>query len=95
MRFVDRLVADGILHRLEGDERAVSLALPPDRIAAERALRVGLSFGASGGTGSAARVLDHLRGVQLDALAGRSLEDLLSEGRGPAAQPDEGRSQRA
>jgi DNA-binding IscR family transcriptional regulator len=74
---LDRLVAAGLLHRLEGDGGGVTLARPPDRIAASELMEVGFALVDQSASGSRPALLERLRAAQQTLAAQSTLAQLL------------------
>lgn len=80
---LDRLVREGVLHRVEGHETSVTLALPPDQVPAGRMLEVGYALVDEGGVGRVSPLVTRLREVQKRLVERATLASLL-----PAAVAD-------
>ena len=61
---VDALVAAAILHRVEGDSGAVVLALPPEKIEADRIVKLGFELVRSGDRGRVSTLVRQLHDAQ-------------------------------
>ena len=68
---VDRLVRANILHRVEGADQGVTLALPPEQISGEKLLEIGYDMVDEGGVGRISPLVGKLREVQ-KRLAGQT-----------------------
>ena len=68
---VDRLVRANILHRVEGADQGVTLALPPEQVSGEKLLEIGYALVDEGGVGRISPLVDKLREVQ-KRLAGQT-----------------------
>jgi membrane protein len=88
-RMIGALVDAGFLHRLQGSETLVSLARPPEGIAAAEVVEVGFRM-ADRGAGRRDSFLNRLRDAQRALAASATLAQILgtSGGRKPAAAPD-------
>ena len=75
-RMLDCLVEEGILHRLDGDEGAVSLARPAEGIGAGELIELGFSLVEAGPT-SPSSILGRLRDAQRALAAQAKLIELL------------------
>jgi membrane protein len=66
-----RQLADaGILHRLDSDDGAVSLARPPDQVSADELIKIGYRVVDDGETGARSGIIQRLRDAQI-SLAGQ------------------------
>lgn len=74
---LDYLVEAGLLHRLERDSAAVSLALPAEQISAAQLIDVGFAMLDDGGARTS-NFLERLRTVQRDLAGDRTLANLVS-----------------
>ena len=63
---IGRLVREGILHRIEGDDLAVSLARPPETIAASELMEVGFALADDSASRLDLPLLRRLRAAQLE-----------------------------
>ncbi len=61
---IERLIEAGFLHRLDRDDGAVSLAVPPDQISADQLIEVGYRMADEGATDRSSTVLHDLREAQ-------------------------------
>jgi hypothetical protein len=68
----ERLVAAGILHRLDREDAAVALARPPERVSGRELIDIGFELVSQGEGGRAETVLRRLRDAQ------RTLADELT-----------------
>ena len=74
---VQRLIEAGLLHRLDRDDGAVSLARPPERIAASELIDVGFALVDEGGIERKPAILLQLRDAQRSLAAQATLAGLL------------------
>jgi len=79
---LDRLVKEGVLHRVDGAEASVSLAQPPDRISADRLIEIGYALVDEAGVGRQSALLQRLREAQKSLAQQATLASLL-----PATSP--------
>ena len=72
------LVDRGILHRLEGDVEAVTLASPPEQVTADELIEIGFQIVDEGGLGGRSPLVEQLRDVQRQQAARTTLAALAS-----------------
>lgn len=77
-RLIDELVRERLLHRLAGDERAVTLARPPEQIPADQLMQIGWRLVDQGSGQRQSALLRRLREVQLRQASQSTLASLLS-----------------
>jgi DNA-binding IscR family transcriptional regulator len=78
VQMIDYLITAGILHRLDRDDGAISLARPPDQVSADELIEVGYRL-ADEGVDRRSAVIERLRDAQ-KALAGQvTLANLASD----------------
>lgn len=70
---LERLVREGLLHRVEGSVGAYALALPPEQAPADRLLRIGFALVDEGQTSQPGAIIGRLREAQLREAAGVTL----------------------
>ncbi len=63
-RIVDRLARAGVVHRVEGGENGITLALPPEQISGDRLVEIGFGLVDEGGTGRVSPLISRLREMQ-------------------------------
>jgi membrane protein len=81
---LDRLVEAGVLHRLDREDEAVSLARPADQISAAELIDVGFALIDDGQSGRESAIVRRLRGVQRRIASRTTLAGLID---GPSAAP--------
>jgi len=74
---VDRLVAAGLVHRLDRDEASVALACPPEQISADRLIDIGFNLIDETAGGRKSLILQKLRDAQKGLAAEVTLAGLL------------------
>jgi membrane protein len=77
-QLLDSLVVGGILHRVGNTSPAVTLARPPERVAAQELIEIGFRLADEGGTGHRSRLVDRLRDAQRELLAATTLASLTT-----------------
>ena len=78
LEIVDRLVEGGFLHRLANQDQAVSLAQPPNQLAADRLIQVGFHMADEASSGRRSVLTDRLRQAQRELIAKTTLANLTS-----------------
>lgn len=76
-KIIDRLARAGYLHRVEGQEGAVSLARLPDQICAENLIEIGYELVDEGGAGRQSNLVMRLREAQKRLASQMTLASLL------------------
>lgn len=74
---IDRLVKANVVHRVEGAEYAIALAMPPENISGERLLEIGYALVDEGGVGRVSPLVERLREVQKRLAGETTLAALL------------------
>jgi membrane protein len=75
---VERLIEAGLLHRLRGEEEAVSLAGPPEQITADQLIEIGFELVNDGRVGRISGLTEPLRHAQRVLAAKTTLATLVS-----------------
>ncbi len=80
---IDRLIEDGILHRVEGDEQAMSLSRPPEKIQTRELIDIGFALVDESGDRNTSVFRQRLREVQRQfvdnsTLAGLGVDESLA-----------------
>lgn len=78
-QLVDRLAREGLLHRLDAPEGAVSLARPPEQIHGDRLMEIAFSLADGAGTGRQSPLLKRLREAQINLARQATLASLLMD----------------
>lgn len=81
----DRLHAAGYLHRLDREDQAVSLAMPPETISADKLLEISYKLVETSRTGRAAVFVKGLREAQMRQAGDSTLATLVGESAGAGA----------
>lgn len=76
-QILDRLVEAGLLHRVDRDDDAVALALPPEKISADRLIDIGFALADGNGDGHQCSLLTKLRSAQRNLAAQLTLATLV------------------
>ena len=92
-QMVERLVAEGILHRMGPGNESVALARPPDQIAADTLLDIGYRLAAQGDLARGSSLLGRLRTAQRELAARSTLAGLVAERAPGDAWVDKGEQQ--
>ena len=74
---LDRLTEEGLVHRVEGQNLAVTLARPPEQIPAERLMNLGFDLATLAESSSCAGVVERIRNSQRQSVASMSLASLI------------------
>ncbi len=72
------LIDAGIVHRVEGQDGAVSLARPPEQIRAEELIEIGFALADAGGAGYQSKLISKLRQAQKTLAARFTLASLVT-----------------
>ncbi len=84
-RILAGLVDGGVIHQLDGDDRSVALAMPPDQINADRLLDVGFRLVDANDLARRSPMIDELRAAQSSLLKKVTLATLAAPGGKQAA----------
>jgi len=76
-RILDRLMEDGVLHRLDTADEAICLAKPPDQIPVEQLMDVGFGLVDEIGVGRRSRLFERLRQAQTNLASRMTLATLV------------------
>ena len=87
-KMLDRLVEDGLIHRLDRDDSSYSLAKPPENISAEQVIELGFSLVDEAAGGRQSALLERLRAAQRSLAAQATLATLMG-----ASPPSSGADQ--
>jgi membrane protein len=77
-KMLDRLEEEGLLHRLDRDDKAYSLARPPEAITAEQLIDLGFSLVDESANGRRSSLMAALRDAQRSLAAGSTLASLTA-----------------
>ena len=77
-KILDRLEEDGLLHRLDRDDKAYSLARPPEAISAEQLIDLGFSLVDETANGRRSSLMAALRDAQRSLAAESTLATLTA-----------------
>jgi len=75
---LNRLVDQGLLHRVDGQNTVVTLARPPQSVTADDLIEVGYSIVDDGGLTQHSQLVERLRDAQRQLAAGTTLDSLIT-----------------
>jgi membrane protein len=79
VKMIERLVAAGFLHRLDRDDAAVTLALPPDQVSADDLIEIGYRMADEGGMERRSALIERLREAQTRLAGQMTLAHLAAD----------------
>lgn len=85
---IERLCEAGLVHRLERDENAATLARPPEQISADRLIEVGFAMVDELAPGRKSQLIERLREAERDLASNATLASLLTVRQGQATAED-------